>query len=115
MHSVQHSPLLLIMSNVPDLDTARRIARELVDSRVAACVNILPAVHSVYRWEGKTEEALEITLIVKSTADRYDEVETTIKRLHPYEVPEIIALPIAHGLPAYLQWVVAETRKDVDV
>ncbi len=115
MHTSDQPHPLLIMSNVPDRDTAGRIARELVDIRAAACVNILPAVHSVYRWEGKIEEAAEMTLVVKSTADRYDEVENVIKRLHPYDVPEIIALPITHGLPAYLQWLAAETRKNVDV
>lgn len=115
MHSTNQQQPLLILSNVPDRDTAGRIARELVNAGAAACANILPAVHSVYRWEGKMEEAEEITLMVKSTADRYDEVETMIRRLHPYSVPEIIALPITHGLPAYLQWLAAETRKNVDV
>lgn len=114
MHSASQHPLLII-TNVPDQATARRIAGELVGMRAAACVNILPAIQSVYRWEGKVEDAAEIALMVKSTMDRYDEIETAIRRLHPYEVPEIIALPITHGLPAYLQWLVAETRKDVDV
>lgn len=115
MHSATRQQPLLIISNVPDQATARRIAEELVGMRAAACVNILPAIHSVYRWEGKVENAEEITIMVKSTADRYDEIETAIKRLHPYEVPEIIALPVTHGLPAYLQWLISETRKDVDV
>lgn len=114
MNAASQQPLLII-SNVPDQDTARRIAGELVGMRAAACVNILPAIQSIYRWEGKVEDAAEIAIMVKSTADRYDEIEAAIRRLHPYEVPEIIALPVTHGLPAYLQWLVAETRKDADV
>lgn len=115
MHSTKLQQPILILSNVPDKETATRIARELVDSRAAACVNILQGIHSVYRWEGKTEEAAEIPLLVKTTADRYDEIEAMIKRLHPYDVPEIIALSVTDGLPAYLQWLVTETRKNVDV
>ena len=107
--------VLLVLTNVPDEVTAHTIARKVVEGRLAACVNVLPAVRSIYRWEGKVEEAAEVTMLVKSTRDRYAELEAAIREVHPYDVPEIIALPVAAGLPAYLDWVDLETKKDVDV
>ncbi|GIZ53409.1 divalent-cation tolerance protein CutA [Noviherbaspirillum aridicola] len=106
---------LLVISNLPDAQSAETLARALVEQGLAACVNILPAVRSVYRWQGAIEDATEVTLFIKTAAHRYPELETAVRRLHPYEVPELIALPITAGLPAYLQWVIGETRKDVDV
>ena len=110
MHEV-----LLVLTNVPDEVTAHTIARRVVGERLAACVNVLPAVRSVYQWEGKIEEAGEVTMLIKTVKDRYAELEAEIRKAHPYEVPEIIALPVAVGLPAYMNWVVSETKKDVDV
>lgn len=101
--------VLLILCNVPDAACAQSIAQALVERRLAACVNILAPCRSVYRWQGKVEEAGEIPLLIKSTATRYAELESALRELHPYEVPEIIALPIAAGLPAYLGWVTQET------
>ena len=97
--------MIFIISNVPDEECAQRIAKELVSSRLAACVNILPPIHSVYRWDGKVEEAREITIFIKTRAALYGETEDAIKKLHPYETPEIIAFPIEKGLPAYLEWI----------
>jgi periplasmic divalent cation tolerance protein len=105
---------LLLISNLPDAASAEQVARTLVEKRLAACVNILPAVRSVYRWQGAIEEAAEVTIFIKSSSARYPELEAALKDLHPYQVPELIALPIAAGLPAYLQWVLAETEKDLD-
>jgi periplasmic divalent cation tolerance protein len=105
---------IVVVTNVPDVETARRIARLLVEQRLAACVNILPAVQSVYRWQGALEEASEVSLLIKSTARRYSELEAAIKAGHPYDMPEIIALPITNGSPQYLSWVESETKKDVD-
>lgn len=110
MHQV-----LLVLTNVPDEATAHRMARLLVEGHVAACVNMLAGVRSVYQWQGAVEEAAEVTLLIKTTQARYAELEAAIKAAHPYDVPEIIALPIAAGLPKYLEWVVSETKKDVDV
>lgn len=101
--------VLLILCNAPDAACAQSIAQALVERRLAACVNILAPCRSVYRWQGKVEEASEIPLLIKSTAARYAELESALRELHPYEVPEIIALPIAAGLPAYLGWVTQET------
>lgn len=100
---------LLILTNCPDEESAKAIALALVEARLAACVNILPRVQSVYRWQGAVESATEIPLFIKSTVTNYPALEAAIKALHPYAVPEIIALPIMQGLPAYLNWVATET------
>lgn len=107
--------VLLVLTNVPDELTAHAIARSVVGSRLAACVNVLPAARSIYQWEGKVEETVEVTLLVKTTQDRYVALESAIRKAHPYDVPEIIAMPVTAGLPAYLNWVVSETKRDVDV
>ena len=100
---------LLVITNCPDEESANAIALSAVEAGLAACVNILPRVQSIYRWQGKVESATEIPLFFKSTAENYPALESKIRELHPYELPEIIALPISHGLPAYLNWVAAET------
>ena len=106
---------LLVITNLADADSARIMARALVERRLAACVNLLPAVQSVYRWRNAIEEAAEVTLVIKTTGARYAELEQAIKSLHPYELPEIIAVPVSAGLPAYLDWIAQETRKEIDV
>jgi periplasmic divalent cation tolerance protein len=102
--------VLLVFTACPDAGTASRIAGALLEQRLAACVSEGPPVRSHYRWQGAVESALEIPLQVKCTADRYEQVEQLIRELHPYELPEIIALPVAAGLAAYLGWVTDETR-----
>ena len=97
--------ILVILTTWPDGDKARVAARALVEEHLAACANIVPAVESIYRWEGNIETASEVLMLVKSTIGRYVELETRIKALHPYEVPEIVALPVSDGLIAYLRWV----------
>ncbi|KXB29641.1 MULTISPECIES: divalent-cation tolerance protein CutA [Dechloromonas] len=100
---------LLVLTNCPDEETANAIALAVVEAGLAACVNILPRVQSIYRWQGKVESATEIPLLIKSTAALYPALQAAIAQRHPYDVPEIIALPITRGLPAYLNWVAAET------
>lgn len=102
---------LLILTNCPDEESAKAIALALVESKLAACVNILPCVQSIYRWQGVVESATEIPLFIKSTATNYPALEAAIRERHPYDLPEIIALPIQAGLPAYLNWVAAETAQ----
>ena len=97
--------VLLVLSTFPDVATARRVGRELVEQRCAACANILPAVESIYWWEKKVESANETLVLFKTTADRYAALETTLRQLHPYEVPEIIAVKVEQGSPDYLRWV----------
>ncbi|MBK7662917.1 MAG: divalent-cation tolerance protein CutA [Sterolibacteriaceae bacterium] len=99
---------LLVLSNLPDRDAADALARALIERRLAACVNILSPCRSVYRWRGAVEQADEVPLLIKTTRARYAELEAAMRALHPYEVPEIIALPLTGGLPAYLDWVAAE-------
>jgi periplasmic divalent cation tolerance protein len=110
---MQHA--ILVLTNAPDPETAKTIARQLVEQSLAACVNILPQLQSIYRWEGVIEEACEVTLLIKTTQARYTELEASIKSMHPYQVPEIIAMPIVGGLPQYLDWIAQETKKDIDV
>ncbi|HEY3663381.1 MAG TPA: divalent-cation tolerance protein CutA [Chthoniobacterales bacterium] len=96
---------LVVLSTFPDVATARRIGRQLVEEKCAACVNLVPSVESIYWWEGKVEAGNETLALFKTTADRYEALETTLRQLHPYEVPEIIAFRIEQGLPEYLRWV----------
>ena len=100
---------LLIITNCPDEEVANAIALALVEEKLAACVNILPRVQSVYRWQGAVESASEIPLLIKTTANCYTALESRIGELHPYDLPEIIAVPITRGLPAYLNWLAGET------
>lgn len=103
------SPYWLVLCNCPDSAHAETMAHALVEAGVAACVNVLAPCQSVYRWEGKIEQAAEIPLLIKTTAAAYPALEAAIAAHHPYDVPEIIALPITAGLPAYLSWLVKET------
>ena len=105
-------PVSLILSTCPDADTAQRLARILVEERLAACVSLLPGGVSTYRWQGRVEQATEVQLLAKTPADRRDALLARLAELHPYELPEILAVETAAGLPAYLDWVTAETRTD---
>ncbi len=100
---------LLVLTNLPDATSARSLADVLVEARLAACVNILAPCRSVYRWQGQVEDAEEVPLLIKTTVEHYAALEAAIRRQHPYELPEIVAVPITHGLPDYLAWVATET------
>lgn len=104
------SPILLVLTNLPDQASAERLAATLIGNGLAACVNILAPCRSVYRWQGQVESATEIPLLIKTRPERYGELEAAIRNQHPYELPEIIALPVSSGLPAYLEWVYQETE-----
>ena len=95
----------IIFCTCPDQDTAEKIARLLVASNNAACVNILPGITSIYRWQGQIESAGEYLLLIKAAKDRYQAIESTIREHHPYELPQIFALPSERGLPEYLHWI----------
>jgi periplasmic divalent cation tolerance protein len=101
---------LACLCTCPDAATAARIAAALVEERLAACVNVLPGVESVYRWEGRVERASEVLLLVKSTRDRLQALTARVVELHPYELPEVVAVDIAGGLPGYLAWIADATR-----
>lgn len=102
--------VLVVLTNLPDAASAERLARHLVEQRVAACVNQLAPCSSTYRWQGAVETATEVMLLIKTTRAAYADLEQLIRAAHPYELPEIIALPVAAGLPGYLTWVGQETE-----
>jgi periplasmic divalent cation tolerance protein len=101
----------IVMTALPDVDVAARIARELVEARLAACVTQLAVAQSIYRWQGRVEQATEYPLIIKTTAARHADVIAFLRAAHPYELPEIVALPVVAGLPDYLMWVASESRE----
>ena len=103
---------LLVVTNLPDRESAEKLADLLIERRLAACVNILAPCTSVYRWQGEIQHDEEHPLLIKPVHDRYAELEASIRANHPYELPEIIAVPITGGLPAYLQWVESETHNN---
>lgn len=100
---------LLCLSTCPDAATAARIARTLVEERLAACVNWLSGVQSTYRWRGEINEDAEILLIIKTTRERFGALRERLVELHPYELPELVAVEIAEALPAYLDWLARQT------
>ena len=101
--------IILVWTNVPDRASADRLAHALITQHAAACVNILGECHSMYRWQGKIESATEVPMMIKSTRAAYPKLQEIICAHHPYELPEILAVPVTSGLPAYLQWVAQET------
>ena len=107
---IKPDDILLVLTNLPDREAALSLARALIEDRVAACVNVLAPAASVYRWQGAVETADEIPLLIKTTRECYTALEAKIRELHAYELPEIIAVPLSQGLPAYLQWVADEIR-----
>ena len=102
---------LICFCTCPDTDTAERLAEALVEERLAACVNIVPGLRSVYRWQAEVERADETLLLIKTVRERFDALSARIKALHPHELPEVLAVEAAAGLPAYLRWVADETRR----
>ena len=101
---------LLVLTNLPDRATAERLADLVIGQSLAACVNILAPCRSVYRWKGAVQHDEEHPMLIKTTAERYPALEQALRSGHPYELPEIIAVPIERGLPAYLDWVAGETQ-----
>lgn len=104
---------VVVLTNLPDREAALRLAHELVARRLAACVNVLAECASVYRWRGAVEDAREVPVLIKTRAVRFAEVEAAIRELHPYELPEIIAVPVVRGCDDYLRWVADETSISV--
>jgi periplasmic divalent cation tolerance protein len=101
---------IVTFCTVPDREAGERIAAALVEERLAACVNLIPGLTSIYRWQGKVEKAAECLLVIKTTAARFEALKARIKALHPYETPEIIAVPITHGDNAYLNWLTENSQ-----
>ncbi|PKO82834.1 MAG: divalent-cation tolerance protein CutA [Betaproteobacteria bacterium HGW-Betaproteobacteria-11] len=103
---------LLVFTQMPDAESAEALGAALIEARLAACVNLLPAVRSIYRWRGRVGQASEVPLLIKTTAARYAALEAFVRAHHPYELPEVVAVPVTHGLAGYLAWIDLETRPE---
>jgi periplasmic divalent cation tolerance protein len=103
-------PVLLVLTNFPDQETARQIGTNLVERQLVACVNLLPPATSVFRWQGKLETATEIPALLKTTRSAFERLSEVLEKLHPYEVPEILAFEAVAGAKGYLDWVRSEVR-----
>lgn len=110
MTTASADTILLVLTNLPDTASARSLAQAVVSARLAACANILAGCQSIYQWEGRTERAEEIPVLLKTVSSRYLALEAAIRAHHPYEIPEILAFPAESGFAGYLSWVAAETR-----
>ncbi len=99
---------LVVLTTLASADEARAFVRALVDARLVACGTLLPGATSIYRWEGTITEEPEVVVLLKTDAARWDALAAAVQQRHPYQVPELLALPVAHGLPAYLSWLAAE-------
>ncbi len=106
------SDVMIVLTNLPDEASAQALAEQLVGTRLAACVNQLAPCRSVYRWEGEVVSDDEVPLLIKTTRTRLPALQEAIRNAHPYELPEIIAVPVESGLPGYLAWVAAECQPD---
>lgn len=105
------SEVSLYFCTCPDSDSAERLATALLERQLAACVNLLPGIRSLYRWQGNIERGEEVLLLIKSRAALLADLGAALRELHPYELPELIAVKVDSGLPAYLDWVLAETAQ----
>ncbi len=101
---------VLVMSAVGAQSDAQKIARTLVEERVAACVNIVPGITSIYRWKGSVEQEPELLLVIKTMADRVEPLKARLLELHPYELPEVVVIPIVAGHQVYLEWIAEQVR-----
>ncbi len=101
---------IVVLVTAPGVDEAARIARALVEERLAACGNVVPGVRSIYRWQGKIEDQPEALLLLKTTRARFEALRERVLDLHPYDAPEVVALPVEAGSAPYLAWIDGETR-----
>ena len=110
--SVAADEVIVVLTNFPDVAAAGKLAQLLVEQRLAACVNVLAPCASVYRWQGRIETATEVPVLIKTLAARYQRVEAAIRANHPYELPEIISVPVVAGLGEYLGWIAGESAAE---
>ncbi|MEK6594874.1 MAG: divalent-cation tolerance protein CutA [Pseudomonadota bacterium] len=113
MTAEPHEGALIVFTSLPSREAAAQLAQALVERRLAACVNMLAECTSVYRWQGVIETTREVPLLIKTRAALYEAVEAAIRELHPYELPEIVAVTVQRGLPGYLDWVSSETASSI--
>jgi periplasmic divalent cation tolerance protein len=102
---------IVVLVTVPDHNIARKVSEAVLTARLAACVNVLPGIQSMYWWEGKIADEQEVLLLMKTTEARFESLSQTIRSAHPYEVPEIVAVPVVRGLPQYIEWIRRETSR----
>ena len=102
---------VVVLVTCPSLRSAKRVAHDVVKARLAACVNVLPGVESLFRWQGKVDHAKEVLLLIKTTAQRFPALKRIILHLHPYDVPEVLALPVVAAHHAYTAWVAQSVRR----
>lgn len=100
---------MLVLTTLPNSDAAAELARGVVNEKLAACANVLPAVRSIYRWQGKVQDENEVLVLFKTTQEHFERLKARILELHPYEVPEVLAIPVEQGYQAYLDWLSQET------
>lgn len=106
---VADTRVIVVLTNLPDRESALKLADTLIEQRLAACVNVHSGCTSVYRWQGKLEQASEVPVVIKTTAAAYARLEAAIRAFHPHELPEIISVPVVAGLAPYLDWIATET------
>ncbi|HEY5930375.1 MAG TPA: divalent-cation tolerance protein CutA [Burkholderiales bacterium] len=107
--SATETGFIVVLTNLPDRESALKLANSIVEQRLAACVNVLSECTSVYRWQGRIEQASEVPVVIKTAAVSFARLEAAIRAVHPYELPEIISVPVVAGLAPYLDWIAAET------
>ena len=100
---------LLVITTLPNADAAAELAKNVVGERLAACANLIPALRSIYKWQGKVQDENEVLVLFKTRQDSYEALKARILELHPYEVPEVLAIPVEQGYSAYLEWLARET------
>ena len=111
-YNPMNSKVIIALSTCPDPAVGRALAREMVESGRAACVNLVPGIQSVYRWEGRIQADEECLLVIKTTGTAFPDLRDWLQRRHPYELPELVAVPVTDGLPAYLAWVAGEVTAE---
>ena len=100
---------ILVLTTLPNADAAAELAKSVVNEKLAACANLFPALRSIYKWQGKVQDENEVLVLFKTRQEHYENLKARILELHPYEVPEILAIPVEQGYAAYLEWLAAET------
>jgi len=103
--------ICMVFCTCPDEQVAEKLAARLLKQRLAACVNIIPDIRSIYRWNGEINRDSEALMVIKTAVEEYEALESCLREHHPYDVPEVVCLPVQAGLPEYLAWVAKETRK----
>lgn len=101
---------MLVLTTLPSAEAAAELAKAVVEEKLAACANLLPAIRSIYRWQGRVQDESEVLVLFKTRQEHFDRLKSRLLELHPYEIPEVLAIPVEQGYQAYLDWLAQETR-----